>query len=110
MTITNWIVGTVVGLIIALILVLILQNTVFKDSNMKILYAVIFILFAIFGGLVQNKICSVSADALPTSQEQIEEIDKTINWFTQKWTQKNDNERNVILFQNQTKLYRFCEH
>lgn len=82
MAITNWIVGAVVGLVIALIIVLILQNTVFKDSNMKLLYAVIFILFAVCGGLTVNKICSVSADAPPTPQEQVEEIDKTIkdNW------------------------------
>lgn len=82
MTISNWIVGAVVGLILALIIVLILQNTVFKDMNMKLLYAIMFVLFAVAGGFLQNNICAVHADAMPTPQEQIEEIDKTIkdNW------------------------------
>ena len=38
MQISNWIVGVVVGLILCLIIVLILQNTVFKDKEMKLLY------------------------------------------------------------------------
>lgn len=80
--ITNCIVGIIVGLILALIIVLILQNTVFKDKEMKLFYLIIFVLFAVCGGVVQNKYFTVSADAMPTPQEQIEEIDKTIsdNW------------------------------
>lgn len=81
-SITNWIVGVIVGLILALIIVLILQNTVFKDKEMKLFYVIVFILFAVCGGVVQGKYFTVSADAMPTPQEQIEEIDKTIsdNW------------------------------
>ena len=77
MAITNWIMGAVIGLIIALIIVLILQNTVFKEMNMKLLYAIMFVLFAVAGGFLQSNICAVHADAMPTPQEQIEEIDKT---------------------------------
>ena len=79
MQISNWIVGVVVGLIVCLIIVLILQNTVFKDKEMKLLYVIMFVLFAVCGGVVQNSYFTVSADAMPTPQEQIEEIDKTIN-------------------------------
>ena len=79
MQISNWIVGVVVGLILCLIIVLILQNTVFKDKEMKLLYVIMFVLFAVCGGVVQNSYFTVSADAMPTPKEQIEEIDKTIN-------------------------------
>ena len=54
MDISNWIVGVVVGLIVCLIVVLILQNTVFKDKEMKLLYMVMFVLFAVCGGVMQN--------------------------------------------------------
>ena len=82
MAIQNWIMGAVIGLVLCLIIVLILQNTVFKESNMKILYAIMFVLFAVAGGLVQSNVCAVHAESAPTPQEQIEEIDKTIkeNW------------------------------
>ena len=79
MQISNWIVGVVVGLILCLIIVLILQNTVFKDKEMKLLYVIMFVLFAVCGGIMQNTYFTVSADAMPTPKEQIEEIDKTIN-------------------------------
>ena len=79
MDISNWIVGVVVGLIVCLIVVLILQNTVFKDKDMKLLYMIMFVLFAVCGGVMQNSCFTVSADAMPTPQGQIEEIDKTIN-------------------------------
>ena len=84
MDVSNWIVGVVVGLIVCLIVVLILQNTVFKDKEMKMLYMIMFVLFAVCGGVVQNTYFTVSANAMPTPQEQIEEIDKTINdnWKT----------------------------
>ena len=75
---TDCIVGIVVGLIVCLIVVLILQNTVFKDKDMKLLYMIMFVLFAVCGGVVQNSYFTVSANAMPTPQEQIEEIDKTI--------------------------------
>ena len=79
MNVSNWIVGAVVGLIVCLIVVLILQNTVFKDKEMKMLYMIMFVLFAVCGGVMQISYFTVSADALPTPKEQIEEIDKTIN-------------------------------
>ena len=76
------IIGIVAGLLLALIIVLILQNTVFKEKNMTILYVIMFVLFAVCGGVVQNKCFTVHAESAPTPQEQIEEIDKTIkdNW------------------------------
>ena len=100
MTIQNWIMGAVIGLVLCLIIVLILQNTVFKDSNMKILYIVMFVLFAFCGGLVQSKICAVHAESAPTPKEQIEEIDKTVkeNWkntnggFTFEQIEKSQND------------------
>lgn len=102
MNVSNWIVGTVLGLVLALIIVLILQNTAFKNSNMKLLYVVIFALFAVAGGFVQNSYFTVHAEAMPTPQEQVEEIDKTIkdNWkntnggftFEQIKTAQDDNE------------------
>ncbi|MEG1751939.1 MAG: hypothetical protein RR247_02630 [Clostridia bacterium] len=80
--ITNSIVGVAVGLILALIIVLILQNTVFKDKKMTILYVVLFVIFAVSGGLIQNRYFTVSAEAMPTPQEQIKEITTNIeeNW------------------------------
>lgn len=82
MAISNWIVGAVVGLVLALIIVLILQNTVFKDKNMTILYIIVFVLLAVCGGFLQKTYFTVHAQAMPTPQEQVEEIDKTIkdNW------------------------------
>lgn len=82
MAISNWIVGAVVGLVLALIIVLILQNTVFKDKNMTILYIIVLVLLAVCGGFLQKTYFTVHAQAMPTPQEQIEEIDKTIkdNW------------------------------
>ena len=82
MAISNWIVGAVVGLVLALIIVLILQNTVFKDKNMTILYIIVFVLLAVCGGFLQKTYFTVHAQAMPTPQEQIEEIDKNIkdNW------------------------------
>ena len=66
MQISNWIVGVVVGLILCLIIVLILQNTVFKDKEMKLLYVIMFVLFAVCGGVIQNSYFTVSANAMPT--------------------------------------------
>ena len=82
MAISNWTVGAVVGLVLALIIVLILQNTVFKDKNMTILYIIVLVLLAVCGGFLQKTYFTVHAQAMPTPQEQIEEIDKTIkdNW------------------------------
>lgn len=81
-TITNYVVGIVVGLIVCLIIVLILQNTAFKGKNMSLLYVIMFILFAICGGFIQSSYFTVHADAIPTPQEQIDEITATIkdNW------------------------------
>ncbi|MDD4351287.1 MAG: hypothetical protein PHP83_03835, partial [Clostridia bacterium] len=81
-SITNVIVGVVIGLVLAVIIVLILQNTVFKDKKMTIFYAILFILFAVGGGVVQSNYFTVHAEAMPTPQEQIEEITTTIedNW------------------------------
>lgn len=80
--IKNSIFGIVAGLLLALIIVLILQNTVFKDKNMTIMYVILFVLFAVCGGVIQGKYFTVHADTAPTPQEQIEEIDSTIkdNW------------------------------
>lgn len=80
--ITNSIVGIVVGIVVALIITLILANTVFKDKKMTILYVFIFILFAGAGAFVQNHYFTASAEAMPTPQEQINNIDATItdNW------------------------------
>lgn len=80
--ITNSIVGIVVGIVVALIVTLILANTVFKDKKMTILYVIIFILFAGAGAFVQKEYFSASAEAMPTPQEQIDNIDATItdNW------------------------------
>jgi len=82
MDVSSWIVGSVIGLVLALIIVLILQNTAFKNMNMKILYIIMFVLFGVAGAFVQNSYFTVHASATPTPQEQIEEIDKTIkdNW------------------------------
>ena len=81
-TITNYVVGIVVGLIVCLIIVLILQNTAFKGKNMSLLYVIMFILFAVCGGFIQSSYFTVHADAIPTPQEQIDEIIATIkdNW------------------------------
>ncbi len=80
--ITNSIVGIVVGIVVALIITLILANTIFKDKKMTILYVFIFILFAGAGAFVQNHYFTASAEAMPTPQEQIDNIDATItdNW------------------------------
>lgn len=80
--ITNSIVGIVVGIVVALIITLILANTVFKDKKMTILYVIIFVLFAGAGAFVQNHYFTASAEAMPTPQEQIDNIDATItdNW------------------------------
>lgn len=80
--ISNYIIGIVTGLIVCLIVVLILQNTAFKGKNMSLLYMIMFMLFAVCGGFVQSTYFTVHADALPTPQEQIDEITATIkdNW------------------------------
>lgn len=80
--ITNSIVGIVVGIVVALIITLILANTIFKDKKMTILYVILFILFAGAGAFVQNHYFTASAEAMPTPQEQIDNIDATItdNW------------------------------
>lgn len=80
--IKNSIIGIVAGLLLALIIVLILQNTVFKDKNMTIMYVLLFVLFAVCGGVIQGKYFTAHADTAPTPQEQIEKIDSTIkdNW------------------------------
>lgn len=79
---SNYIIGIVIGLVVALIVVLILQNTVFKDKSMTILYVVIFVLMAVCGGVIQNKYFVVSASSAPTPQDQIDNITSTIedNW------------------------------
>lgn len=79
---SNYIIGIVIGLVVALIVVLILQNTVFKDKSMTILYVVIFVLMAVCGGFIQNKYFVVSASSAPTPQDQIDNITSTIedNW------------------------------
>ena len=79
---SNYIIGIVIGLVVALIVVLILQNTVFKDKSMTILYVVIFVLMAVCGGIIQNKYFVVSASSAPTPQDQIDNITSTIedNW------------------------------
>ena len=80
--IQNYIVGVGIGLIIAIIIVLILQNTVFKDKKMTIVYVIIFLIFTISGGLLQKSFFTLNASAIPTPQEQIEELDTTVkdNW------------------------------
>lgn len=82
MSITNVIVGVVIGLVLAVIIVLILQNTVFKDKKMTIFYFILIALFAVCGGVVQNSFFTVSAEAMPTPQDQLEEITTNIedNW------------------------------
>lgn len=102
MTITNYVVGACVGLVVALIVVLILQNTIFKGKNMTLLYLLIFIAFAVSGGIIQKDHFTVSAEAMPTPQEQVETITTTIeeNWkntnggftFEQIQTAQDDNE------------------
>lgn len=102
MTITNYVVGACVGLVVALIVVLILQNTIFKGKNMTLLYLLMFIAFAISGGIIQKDHFTVSAEAMPTPQEQVETITTTIeeNWkntnggftFEQIQTAQDDNE------------------
>lgn len=79
---SNYIIGIVIGLVVALIVVLILQNTIFKDKSMTILYVVIFVLMAVCGGVIQNKYFVVSASSAPTPQDQIDNITSTIedNW------------------------------
>ena len=79
---SNYIIGIVIGLVVALIVVLILQNTVFKDKSMTILYVVIFVLMAVCGGVIQNNYFVVSASSAPTPQDQIDNITSTIedNW------------------------------
>lgn len=107
--ISNSIIGIVVGLVLALIIVLILQNTIFKNNNMKILYVIIFILFAICGGVIQSKFFTASADAIPTPQEQINTITTTINdnWkntnggFTFEQIQTAQNDSNCPLYDDQ---------
>lgn len=79
MKITNSIVGIVVGLVLALIIVLILRYTIFKDKKMTILYVVIFVIFAVCGGVIQNQFFTVSAAAMPKPQEQIETLDKEVS-------------------------------
>ncbi|MCI7003481.1 MAG: hypothetical protein MR904_03970 [Clostridia bacterium] len=80
--ITNSIVGIVVGIVVALIITLILANTVFKDKRMTILYVILFVLFAGAGAFVQTQYFTAHASAMPTPQEQIDNIDATItdNW------------------------------
>ena len=82
LSISTWIVGVVIGLILALIIVLILQNTVFKEMNMKILYIIMFVVFAAAGGFIQSSYFTLHESAYPTPQEQLEEITTTIedNW------------------------------
>ena len=80
--ITNSIVGIVVGIVVALIITLILANTIFKEKKMTILYVILFVLFAGAGAFVQTQYFTVHASAMPTPQEQIDNIDATItdNW------------------------------
>ncbi len=102
MDITNYIVGACIGLVLALIVVLILQNTVFKGKNMTIVYCILFIAFAVCGGIVQKNYFTVSAEAMPTPQEQIDTITDAIEdtWentnggftFEQIQTTQDDNE------------------
>ena len=84
MAITDYVIGAVIGLVVALIVVLILQNTVFKGKNMALLYAIVFILFAVAGGFVQKTSFSKveAASYTPTPQEQIKDVTDAIgdNW------------------------------
>ena len=82
LSISTWVVGAVVGLILALIIVLILQNTVFKEMNMKILYIIMFVIFGVAGGFIQSIYFTLHESAYPTPQEQLTEITTTIedNW------------------------------
>lgn len=79
---TNSIVGIVVGLVVCLILVLILHNTAFKGKDMMILYLIMFVLFGLGGGAIQKNYFTLSADAIPSPQEQIQNINTTVseNW------------------------------
>ena len=77
-SLSNWIVGAIIGLVISLIIVLILQNTVFKNMNMKILYIIMFVLFGAGGAFVQNSYFTLHESAYNTPQEQLEEITATI--------------------------------
>lgn len=82
LSVSTWIVGAVVGLVLALIIVLILQNTVFKEMNMKILYVIMFVIFGVAGGFIQSSYFTLHESAYPTPQEQLTEITTTIgdNW------------------------------
>jgi len=79
---TNSIVGIIVGLLVCLILILILHNTAFKGKVMMILYLIMFVLFGLGGGAIQKNYFTLSADAIPSPQEQIQNINTTVseNW------------------------------
>lgn len=78
----NWIYGVVIGIAVALILVLILHFTAFKGKKMTWLYVVFIILFGVAGGIIQYYNFYVSNTAVPTPEEQIDNITTTIedNW------------------------------
>lgn len=84
MAIADYVIGAVIGLVLALIVVLVLQNTVFKGKNMALLYAIVFILFAVCGGFIQkSQFTKVEAASfVPTPQEQIKDVTDAIgdNW------------------------------
>ncbi len=86
MTITNYVVGIAIGLLLALIVVIIMKYAIFKDKKMTALYLSIFALFAVCGGFIQNNYFTVSAEAMPTPQEQIETLEKEI---TDGWKNTN---------------------
>lgn len=99
---SNYVIGACVGLVLALIITLILQNTVFKDKKMTILYIILFVLFAVGGGVIQRVFFTDNPSAIPTPQEQIDNMTSTVedNWknsnggFTFEQIQKaqDDNE------------------
>jgi hypothetical protein len=86
MQITNYVVGIAAGLVIALILTVIMKYTIFKGKSMSAFYMLIFMLFAISGGYIQKSYFTVSAEAMPTPQEQIETLEKEI---TDGWKNTN---------------------
>jgi len=86
MEIQNYVTGIVIGVLVAFVFVVILKYTIFKNKTPSLLYMLIFIVFAVFGGFIQNSYFTVSADAMPTPQEQIENLEKEI---TDGWKNTN---------------------
>lgn len=80
MSISDYIIGLAIGVVVALILVIVMHYTVFKNAKMTVYYVITIILFGIGGAAIQRTCFPMNRAnaAVPTPQEQIEQITSTI--------------------------------